>query len=102
MSNVRGLQCKSFCLHNLKYLIESLLISIYSKHNKKPILVIDFLGFVSLITSNIEEMLCGGRFNKYKEILEALFQRLSEVAELVFFEGNNLLISYKLKIRVLF
>jgi hypothetical protein len=51
-------------------------------------LVFDFLGFISVLTSNDEETLCGGRFNKYRETFESILRRLSEYAKLVFFEDG--------------
>lgn len=46
------------------------------------------MGLVTVISRNIEEMLCGGRFNKYQEELEDFFKRLCKYATLVFFMGK--------------
>lgn len=40
------------------------------------------------MTTNDEETLCGGRFNKYKENFENILMKLSEHAKLVFFEDG--------------
>lgn len=41
-----------------------------------------------MLTNNDEETLCGGRFNKYREIFEEIIRKLSEHAKLVFFEDG--------------
>lgn len=62
--------------------------SIFRKHNELPILVCDFLCFINLLTKNDQETLCGGRFNKYREIFEDLIKRLSKHAKLIFYEDG--------------
>lgn len=58
------------------------------RYNRKPTLVIDFLALLTLMSENTEEMLCGVRFNKLMELCEKFFRRLSEIANLVFFEDG--------------
>ncbi|CRL04757.1 CLUMA_CG017817, isoform A [Clunio marinus] len=57
-------------------------------HGKKPVLVIDLLGFISLIIEDKGQMLCGGRHQMYEENLEQILKELSKHADLVFFEDK--------------
>jgi hypothetical protein len=50
--------------------------------------VFDLLGIVSLLNKNKVVALCGGRLGEHRRILDSLFQRLSSVAELVFFKDG--------------
>ena len=59
-----------------------------SKHLQKPILIIDLMGLLNSVTKDYASMICGGRHHKYKEDIEILLRNLSEVADLVFFEGK--------------
>ncbi|KAG5684497.1 hypothetical protein PVAND_013727 [Polypedilum vanderplanki] len=56
-------------------------------NNVRPIIVIDLMGLVSMV-NNEYEILCGGRFNHYKDFYENLFKKISLYAELVFFEDG--------------
>jgi hypothetical protein len=46
------------------------------------------MGFLNSLIKDVEEMLCGGRFNKYREEIERLFKKMSEHAILIFFEDG--------------
>lgn len=46
------------------------------------------MGLVTVLTSDFEWTLCGGRYNKFREILEELLTKLSEHAKLVFFKDG--------------
>ena len=55
---------------------------------KKPILVIDLMGVLAILNRDKLDFLYGGYHVKYFEIIDSLFKRLSDNAELVFFEDG--------------
>jgi hypothetical protein len=50
--------------------------------------VFDLNGLISALTSDAVGMLCGGRHQVYRQDLENLLKKLSEVADLVFFDDG--------------
>lgn len=56
----------------------------------KPVLVFDIMSLIGFLCERkITDVLCGGRYNIYSEILHQLFTRLSEHADLVFFKDAH-------------
>jgi hypothetical protein len=45
------------------------------------------MGLLSPMITDKKELLCGLRHNEIFKLLDALLQKLSQVAELIFFEG---------------
>lgn len=64
----------------------------YNQNSKnsgqKPILVFDLVGITSIFNRDIIELLHGGRHGQYLKTIDDLFQRLSGIAELVFYEDG--------------
>ncbi|XP_070506853.1 uncharacterized protein [Chironomus tepperi] len=58
------------------------------KNNLHPILVIDLMGLLGPMVTNKKELLCGLRHNEIYKSLEKLLQKLSHVAELIFYEDG--------------
>lgn len=59
-----------------------------SQNHEKPILVIDLMGLVRVLCKEIVEMLCGGRFDIYRQDFENLLLKLEKFADFVFFEDG--------------
>lgn len=59
-----------------------------NNNGQKPILVFDLMAIIPLLNQDKVSVLYGGRHIKYFNIIDRLFRKLSEVAELVFFEDG--------------
>jgi hypothetical protein len=60
-------------------------------HNKKPVLVFDFISLSYRLLNDPAEKLCGGRHNRYIEEFEQFLKKANESADLVFFADGSVM-----------
>lgn len=86
-ANVKSLKSKK---KNKKFFFFIFLIKLVFRQNKtKPILLIDLHSFLRTLLKDLQEVLCGIRHQKVYEHLEKLLDDLSQIADLIFYNGKK-------------
>lgn len=62
----------------------------YRKNNCKPTIIIDLYALIDIFQVDVDEILCGGRYNKLCEKYEKFMKNLQSMANLIFFEDGTL------------